>query len=139
MALKRCLTSHVKERRKAKDALATDRKTLPVDEKTAAKNSKGKLDVKIALGYHSLGDWAKAHEIAQCGLTKGGVKRVDDVELLTGSALVELARYADAKAAFERAAAGAAPGSYMARLARLWSAYVDRLAPPVPAAPAPTT
>ncbi|MGE0447078.1 MAG: hypothetical protein AB7P99_17765, partial [Vicinamibacterales bacterium] len=125
----------------AKDALAADRKSLPVDEKTAAKNPKGELDVKIALGYYSLGDWAKALEIAERGLGKGGVKRVDDAELLAGSALVELGRYADAKAAFARAAAAAAPGSYMGRLAGLWSAYVDRLAPAAPAAPAaaPTT
>lgn len=127
----------------AKDALATDRKTLPVDEKTAAKNPKGELDAKIALGYYSLGDWNKALEIVQRGLGKGGVKRVDDAELLAGSALVELGRFADAKAAFDRAAAAAAPGSYMGRLARLWSAYVDRLAPPpAPAAapaPAPAT
>jgi hypothetical protein len=127
----------------AKDALAADRKSLPVDEKTAAKSPKGELDAKVALGYYSLGDWNKALEVAQRGLSKGGVKRADDAELLAGSALVELGRLADAKAAFERAAAAAAPGSYMGRLARLWSAYVDRLAPAAaPAAtpaPAPTT
>ncbi len=56
MASKRCLTSDSKERREAKDALAADCKTPPVDEKTAAKNPKGELDLKIALGYYSLGD-----------------------------------------------------------------------------------
>ena len=53
----------------AKDALAADRKSLPVDEKTAAKNPKGELDVKIALGYYSLGDWNKAR-------AKAGVENV---------------------------------------------------------------
>jgi ATP phosphoribosyltransferase regulatory subunit HisZ len=68
------------------------------------------------------------------------VKRIDDAHLLLGSTLVEMGRYDDAKAAFGRAAEAAGKGAYMARLAVLWSAYVDRLAAAAaPAsAPAPT-
>jgi hypothetical protein len=129
--------SNAQSIQEAKDALAADRKSLPVDEKTAAKSSQGELDVKIGLGYYSLGDWNKSLENVQRGLAKGGVKRVDDAEVLQGSALIELGRLADAKAAFGRAAAAAAPGSFMGRLAKLWSAYVDRLAAAAaPAAPA---
>jgi len=119
----------------AKDRLSEDRKALPNDEKTAARNPKGELEVKLGLGYYSLGDWQKAIELVEKGLAKGGVKRVDDAQMLLGASLVELGRFADAKAAFGRAAEAAGQGAYMSRLAALWSAYVDRVA----AAAAPAT
>jgi tetratricopeptide (TPR) repeat protein len=112
----------------ARDRMTEDRKALPNDEKTAAKNPKGELEVKLGLGYYSLGDWNKAIELVGRGLAKGGVKRVDDAQMLLGASLVELGRFADARAAFGRAAEAAGQGSYMSRLAVLWSAYVDRVA-----------
>lgn len=127
--------SNAQTLQEAKDRLSEDRKALPVDEKAAARNPKGEVDVKLGLGYYSLGEWNKAIELVERGLAKGGVKRIDDAHLLLGCALAELGRYADAKAAFGRAAEAAGPGSYMARLAALWSAYVDRIGGggPVPA------
>jgi len=120
--------SNAQTLQEAKDRLNEDRKALPADEKAAARNPKGEVDVKLGLGYYSLGDWNKAIELVQRGLAKSGVRRVDDANLLLGSALVELGRHADAKAAFGRAAEAAGQGTFMARLAALWSAYVDRLA-----------
>jgi tetratricopeptide (TPR) repeat protein len=112
----------------AKNNLALDRKNLPNDEKNAAKNPKGEVDVKIGLGYYSLGDNAKAIEAVKRGLAKGGVKRMDDANMLLGAALVGQGQLADAKTAF--AAAATAPGAnpYIVRAAALWTAYVDRLA-----------
>jgi tetratricopeptide (TPR) repeat protein len=112
----------------AKNNVALDRKSLPNDEKNAAKNPKGEVDVKIGLGYYSLGDTAKAVEAVKRGLAKGGVKRVDDANMLLGAALVGQGNLADAKAAFAAAAAAPGANAYVARTAALWTAYVDRLA-----------
>lgn len=111
----------------ARTAVARDKKDLPRDLQTAAKNPQGELDVKIGLGFYSLGEWEKAVEAVKRGLGKGGVKRVDDGNLLLGAALVELGRYEEAKQAF---AAGAAASSdaLMKRAAGLWTAYADRKA-----------
>ena len=62
------------------------------------------------------------------GIAKGGVARLDDANLLLGAALMELGRRDEAKAAFE-AAAAAAPGGQLARIARLWLARVARKDP----------
>lgn len=111
----------------AKSAMARDRKDLPRDSQVAAKDTKGELDVKIGLGYYSLGDWDKAVESIRRGLSKGGVKRVDDANLLLGAALVEKGLYEEAGQAFA-AASGAATDPYMKRVAGLWTAFAARKA-----------
>jgi tetratricopeptide (TPR) repeat protein len=110
----------------AQAAAAADRKNLPKDAETAAKNAKGEIAVKVGLGFYSIGDWERAVELVKLGLEKGGVQRLDDANLLLGAALVQLGRYDEARDAFEAAAAAAGSGSYMARVAGLWEAYVDR-------------
>jgi len=110
----------------AQAAAATDRKNLPKDAQTAAGLEKGEVSVKVGLGFYSLGEWERAVEMVRGGLSKGGVARVDDANLLLGAALVELGRYQEARAAFDAAAAAAGAGSHMARVAGLWKAYVDR-------------
>lgn len=112
----------------AKVAVARDQKDLPRDAQTAAKNPKGEVDVKIGLGYYSLGEWNEAVEAVKRGLAKGGVKRVDDANMLLGASLVELGKYDEAKQAFGAAAAAAGSSDYMRRLAGLWTAYADRKA-----------
>lgn len=114
--------------RDAEVAAAADRKNLPRDAESATKNPKGEVDVKVGLGFYSLGEWARTVELVRRGLGKGGVQRIDDANLLLGAALVELGRYDEARAAFEAAAAAAGPESYMARVARLWESYVNRKA-----------
>ncbi len=111
----------------AKTAIARDRKDLPGDDQAAAKNPKGEVDVKVGLGFYSLGEWDKAVEAIKRGLGKGGVKRVDDANMLLGATLVEQGKYVEAKGAFEAAAAASAD-PHMKRLAGLWSAYADRRA-----------
>lgn len=112
----------------AKAAIALDRKNLPKDAQTAANNPKGEIDVKVGLGFYSLGEWDKAVEAVNRGLGKGGVKRVDDANLLLGAALVELGKYEEARVAFAAASAAAPAGSVMQRIASLWAAYTDRKA-----------
>ena len=110
----------------AKAALALDRKNLAKDAQTAAKLPKGEVDVKVGLGFYSLGEWEQAVEAVRRGLGKGGVKNIDDANLLLGAALMELGRTDEAFTAFEAARAAAQPGSVMQRLAVLWASYAKR-------------
>ena len=110
----------------ARTAIALDRKSLPGESAAAAKNPKGEIAVKVGLGYYSTGDYAKAVEMIRLGITKGGVTRLDDANLLLGAALMELGQRDEAKAAFEAAATSAGANVYMARIASLWMALAAR-------------
>jgi tetratricopeptide (TPR) repeat protein len=112
----------------AKVAVARDRKDLPADSQAAAKNPKGEVDVKVGLGFYSLGEWEKAAEAARRGLTKGDVKRIDDANLLLGATLVQSGKYEEAKTAFAAAEAAAGANAFMKRLAGLWSVFAARKA-----------
>lgn len=116
----------------AKAAVARDRRDLPRDAQAAAANpgTPGEVHAKVGLGFFSIGEPAQAVESVRRGLAKGGVKRVDDANMLLGAALLELGRVEEAKAAFATAAAAAGTGSYMARAASLWSALADRKGAP---------
>jgi tetratricopeptide (TPR) repeat protein len=110
----------------AKAAVALDRKSLPGESTAAARNAKGEVAVKVALGYYSTGDHEKAVEMVRLGISKGGVARLDDANLLLGAALMELGRRDEARAAFEAAAAAAGANAYMVRIAGLWLALAGR-------------
>lgn len=112
----------------ARSAMARDRKDLPRDAQTAAKDPKGELDVKVGLGFFSLAEWDKSIESVRRGLAKGGVKRVDDASLLLGAALLQVGKYEEAKQAFAKAAEAAGANQIMRRISGLWIAYADRLA-----------
>ncbi len=112
----------------AKTAVARDRRDLPRDSQAAVANDNtpGEVHAKIGLGFFSIGEPAQSVEFIRRGLAKGGVKRVDDANMLLGAALLELDRTAEAKAAFAAAAAAAGPGSYMSKVASLWTAFAER-------------
>jgi tetratricopeptide (TPR) repeat protein len=110
----------------AKAAIASDKKTLPGEASSAAKNPKGEVDVKVGLGFYSTGDYAQAVEVIKRGIAKGGVARLDDANLLLGASLLELGKNDEAKAAFEAAKAAAPAGSPLGRIADLWLARVAR-------------
>ncbi len=110
----------------AKTAIASDKKSLPGESAAAAKNPKGEVDVKVGLGFYSTGDYAQAVEAVRRGITKGGVARLDDANLLLGAALLELGKRDEARAAFEAAKAAAPQGSYLGRIAALWLARTAR-------------
>lgn len=112
----------------AKTAVARDRRDLPRDAQSAAANAgtPGEVLVKIGLGFFSIGDAVQSVDFVRRGLAKGGVKRIDDANMLLGAALLEMGRNAEAQTAFAAAAAAAGQGSYMARVAGLWAAFADR-------------
>lgn len=110
----------------ARNAIASDRKSLPGEATSAAKDPKGEVDVKVGLGFFSTGDYAQAVEMIRRGIAKGGVTRLDDANLLLGAALVELGKKDEARAAFEAAKAAAPPGSHLGRIADLWLARLAR-------------
>ena len=110
----------------ARTAIALDRKSLPGESTAAARNPKGEVAVKVGLGYYSTGDYEKAVEMIRLGITKGGVARLDDANLMLGAALMELGRHDEAKAAFAAAATAAGANVYMARIAGLWLARAAR-------------
>jgi uncharacterized protein HemY len=109
----------------ARAAVAADLKTLAAEAASAAKNPKGDVSVKVGLGYYSAGNYDKAAEMVRQGISKGGISRLDDANLLLGAALMELGRRDEAKAAFE-AAASVTTDTNMARTARLWLARAAR-------------
>jgi hypothetical protein len=110
----------------AKAAVASDKKSLPGEAASAAKDAKGEVDVKVGLGFYSTGDYAKAVEAIRRGIEKGGVARLDDANLLLGASLLELNKPDEARAAFEAAKSAAPPGSPLARIADLWLARAAR-------------
>ena len=110
----------------AKAAIASDKKTLPGEAASAAKNAKGEVDVKVGLGFYSTGDYAQAVEVIRRGIAKGGVSRLDDANLLLGASLLELGKQDEARAAFEAAKAAAPAGNPLGRIADLWLARASR-------------
>jgi tetratricopeptide (TPR) repeat protein len=110
----------------AKAAIASDKKSLPGEAAAAAKNAKGEMDVKVGLGFFSIGDYAQAAELIKRGIAKGGVTRLDDANLLLGASLLELNKPDEARAAFEAAKAAAPAGGHLGRIADLWLARAAR-------------
>jgi tetratricopeptide (TPR) repeat protein len=110
----------------AKAAVASDKKSLPGELATAAKNPKGEVDVKIGLGFYSTGDYAQAAEAIKRGIAKGGVARLDDANLLLGASLLEAGKADEARAAFQAAKAAAPAGSPLGQIADLWLARAAR-------------
>jgi tetratricopeptide (TPR) repeat protein len=110
----------------ARAAIELDRKSLPGESTAAAKNPKGEVAVKVGLGYYSTGDYEKAVEMIRLGITKGGVSRLDDANLLLGAALTDLGRRDEAKAAFEAVAGAVGANAYMVRIAGLWLSLLGR-------------
>jgi tetratricopeptide (TPR) repeat protein len=92
--------------------------TLPQLEKEAPAIAIGEPSAKLATAYFTLKNYAKASEAAKSGLTKGKLRRPDDVQMLLGIALFETKKGAEAKNAFKAAAAANAKVS---GVANLWS------------------
>jgi tetratricopeptide (TPR) repeat protein len=93
--------------------------SLPQREREARALATGEADVKLAVSYFSVGDYAKAVEAAKRGIGKGKVKSLDDANFVLGIASLKLKKSADAKAAFS--AAGEA-NPKVKDVADLWAA-----------------
>jgi hypothetical protein len=65
----------------------------------------GEPDAKLATSFFTLKDYAKASQAAQRAVTKGNLKRADDVNMVLGISLANTKKGAEAKKAFTAAAA----------------------------------
>lgn len=112
----------------AKGRIAADKASLPGLESDARKAPTGVTAMAAGDAFLSYDMAAKAEEMYQIALTKGGVE-TERVETRLGIAQVDQGKYADAKATFAKVT------GTRASLAGLWSLYVDVKAAG-PAAPA---
>jgi hypothetical protein len=84
----------------------------------------------VAIGklYFSVGDYTKAAQAIQQGLTKGGVSDADDANALLGVALARSNDTAGAGRAFDQV-----KDARLAEISRLWKLYLETMS--MPAAP----
>lgn len=87
----------------AKQQVEALKKSIAQQEREARAIPSGEQDARLALGFYTLGNYAKAVEAAQRALQKGKVNRPDDVQMLLGVSLVELKRGKEAIPAFQAA------------------------------------
>lgn len=112
----------------AKSRESADRASLPASERDAKGGANGKIALGTADAYMGYGDYAKAIELYDLALSKGGVD-VSAVHLRRAIAKVETKDLAGAKTDF--AAVGA--GNRKA-IADFWMLYLDQKNAPAPAA-----
>jgi tetratricopeptide (TPR) repeat protein len=100
----------------AKQRAATDQqqigKTEPQD---------GNALVQLGAAYMSYGQYDKAISNINKGLQKGGLKSVDEANLLLGIAQLRAKNTAEAQRAFDKVATSTTPG--YARLGKLWALH----------------
>lgn len=92
--------------------------SLSQQEKEAVAMQSGDAEARLATAYFTLKNYAKASEAAKRGVTKGRLKRPDDLHMLLGIALVETRKQAEAKSAFKAAAAA---NEKVRGVAELWT------------------
>jgi Tetratricopeptide repeat len=103
----------------AKAQTAEDRKIIGQLDKEARAGKNGEADVKVGVAYLGLGEYDKAVEAVERGLSAdriGKVKRVDDARMTLGIAYVKLGKKAEAAKAFTAAKEDPA----MAKAATVW-------------------
>ena len=101
---------------RAKAAAEADKKSLPQQETSAKANAQGNADVKLGAAYLSYGDNAKAIEVLQRGITKGGVRNPDEAGLLLGIAYLKSGNKPEAAKAFDTVT----KDPTLTRVAKLW-------------------
>ncbi len=89
----------------AKGQMERIKATLPQQEAEAKAIQTGEPEAKLATAYFTLKNYAKASEAAQRAVSKGNLKRADDVNMLLGISLANAKKPAEAKKAFTAAAA----------------------------------
>lgn len=102
----------------AKKQAAADQAALPKIEKDA---KTGEAKVRLGQAYLSYGQNAKAADLIGAGIKDGGVKNLDEANLLYGIALYKAGRKDEALKAFK---AVQADPKY-ARISKLWSLHVS--------------
>ena len=103
----------------AKSLTAEDKKLLPSLDKEARAGKNGQADVKVGLAYLGFGEYDKAIEAIERGLTDeriAKVKRVDDAYMTLGIAYLHAGKKDKAIEAFTKAKAD----KRMANAANIW-------------------
>jgi tetratricopeptide (TPR) repeat protein len=103
----------------AKAAAVNDRKTLATLEQGGTKTGEDEVQLGVALASYEQYD--KAVTFLQSGISKGGVKRLDQAQIVLGHALHKLNRTADSQAAF----GGVDKAAQLGLIAALWKAYTQ--------------
>lgn len=112
---------HVRLLNNAKTQAQSVQNSLAELEEEARADSKGASELKLASAYMGAGQYNKAVEAIQRGLTKGGLKR-DEAQMMLGRAYFKLKQKDQARKAF-----GAVPDdSKLARVAQLWGVYTQQ-------------
>jgi tetratricopeptide (TPR) repeat protein len=89
----------------AKSQVDRVKATLPQQEAEAKAIATGEPESKLATAYFTLKNYPKAVEAAQRGVTKGKLKRPDNLNMLLGISLANSKKSTQAKDAFRAAAA----------------------------------
>ncbi len=106
----------------ARDQVAKVKSSLVQQEKEAMAMASGDAEAKLATSHFTLKNYAKSSEAAKRAVTKGRMRRPDDVNMMLGIALIESKRGTEAKSAFRAAAAA---NSKIRGVADLWSAVAS--------------
>ena len=106
----------------AKKAAATDQPALPRIEADADKAPTGDKDIGVGLAYLGYGQYDKAVDLLNKGLTKGGVKSEAEARLLLGIAQLKAGHKDDAVKTFHAVKGDPA----LERLANLWSLHAKQ-------------
>jgi tetratricopeptide (TPR) repeat protein len=106
----------------AKKAAASDQATLAKQEKDADAAPQGQKNVAVGLAYLGYGQYDKAVDELQKGLSKGGVKDPAQAELLLGIAELKAGHKDDAVKAFHAVKGDPA----LERLSSLWSLHAKQ-------------
>ncbi len=114
----RSATLRAEAQRQAK----SDEKTLGQFEKEALAAKAGEADVRLGEALLSYDQPAKGLEAIQRGISKGGVKDIDEATLSLGRAYILTGNGADAVKSFETV-----KSPEFAQLAQLWSIYAGQL------------
>lgn len=98
---------------------AVDRKTVASLEQSAATKGTGEELAQLGVAQASYEQYDKAVKSLQAAIAKGGVKRLDQAQVVLGYSLVNLNRTDEAQAAFSAVPADSA----LSTVAQLWKAY----------------
>jgi len=98
-----------------------DEKAIPTLTRAAQLSDDGELDIRLARSYANLGQWSNAVDAATRAISKGGLRRTDQANILLGMSLYNLDRYPQAITAFR--AAGEDQRSR--KDASRWIAHID--------------
>ncbi len=102
----------------AKSQVDRVKATLSQQEAEAKAIATGEPEAKLATAYFTLKNYPKASEAAKRGVTKGKLRRPDDVNMLLGISLAQSKKASEAKNAFKAAAAA---NDKIRGVADLWS------------------